>query len=76
MTAHASKPAGPAEWVFFHDLGGYWRWEQRRGATTIAESRHGYATREECVADARLHGFSPAPANVSPPERPHGTATP
>jgi hypothetical protein len=62
MTQPRIGRAAACEWIFFHDLSGRWRWEQRRGASTIAESGTGYATREECVADACLHGFLVAPA--------------
>jgi hypothetical protein len=68
MTHAHVKAAEPSEWVFFHDLAGRWRWEQRRGASTVAESRQGYATREECVSDACLHGFLLVPAAAAAAE--------
>jgi hypothetical protein len=68
MTHAHVKPAAPSEWVFFHDLAGRWRWEQRRGASTVAESGQGYATRDECVADACLHGFLLVPVAAAAAE--------
>ncbi len=45
-------------WDFFQDQDGRWRWrysssEQQR----VSECDHGYATPDDCIADARRHGY-------------------
>jgi hypothetical protein len=76
MTSQRCPNIAPAgEWIFFHDLGGGWRWEHRCGYSTIAESEQSYATRDECIADARLHGFIPASSAGSAVEVPPRTLT-
>jgi hypothetical protein len=76
MTSQHRMNIAPAgEWLFFHDLGGRWRWEHRRGGSTVAESEQGYATREACIADARRHGFVPTPSAFSRVEVPDRTPT-
>ena len=53
------------EWVFFRDLGGRWRWEERGDGETIRESSQSYATRQECVADAYRCGFGAVTPGIS-----------
>jgi hypothetical protein len=45
------------EWVFFRDLSGRWRWEQRGEGKTLLESSEGFVTRQECMRDAERSGF-------------------
>lgn len=45
-------------WVFFRDLAGRWRWEQRGHGETLTESSESFATRQECMRDAERSGFT------------------
>jgi hypothetical protein len=48
------------KWVFYTDLYGSQRWERMDAAgLTISESRTGFATLAEALADASLHGYQP-----------------
>jgi hypothetical protein len=48
------------KWVFYTDLFGSQRWERTDAAgLTISESRTGFATLAEALADASLHGYRP-----------------
>jgi len=45
-------------WDFFQDNDGRWRWryssaEEQR----VSECAQGYATPDDCIADARRHGY-------------------
>jgi hypothetical protein len=48
------------KWVFYTDLFGSQRWERMDASgLTISESRTGFATLAEALADASLHGYQP-----------------
>ena len=45
--------------MIFSDSGELWYWELVSDSSDmILESSQGFATREECVVDARRHGFT------------------
>jgi hypothetical protein len=68
LMTQRTERAAACEWIFFHDMAGRWRWEQRSGPNMLAESADGYATREECVSDACRNGFLLAPAAAAAAE--------
>jgi hypothetical protein len=44
-------------WIMYNELG--WRWGRIDAeAVILAESSRGFATRGECLADAKKHGCS------------------
>ncbi len=49
------------KWVLFHGLFGTWGWERLDAeGTVVAESMHEFETQEDCLDDARVHGYSAA----------------
>jgi hypothetical protein len=46
------------EWFIFCDSVGRWGWEYGTKGELVRQSSTAFATRKECVTDAREHGFS------------------
>ncbi|MDB5924522.1 MAG: hypothetical protein JWN13_3458 [Betaproteobacteria bacterium] len=48
-------------WFIYHDLAEGWRWVAYDSANNVvAGSSSGFATRDECVSDAKLNGYEPS----------------
>ncbi len=46
-------------WSVYADASGRWHWEMLNGeAGEIAHSARAFSTRDDCLADARKHGFT------------------
>ena len=46
-------------WSVYADSSGRWHWEMLdASAGVIAQSSRGFQTRDECLADARKHGYT------------------
>ena len=46
-------------WVFYHYQSDEWQWDYHNNHTLpFAEWKHPFKTLEECVADAKRHGFT------------------
>lgn len=59
-------------WRFYRDNGGAWRWQQlETDHSVISDSPRGYATYDECLAEARKLGYAYAPSQERgrPPKR-------
>ena len=56
-TSSGSEDGEPAreEWLFCYDLFEGWRWEQRCSGVLVAESRHNFESRHDCMRDAGEH---------------------
>jgi hypothetical protein len=46
-----------AYWDFFVDKQGRWSWRCRRSEGAEAQSKHHFASRTDCIADAIRHGY-------------------
>lgn len=46
-------------WTIYSDAQGLWHWEMLSATSdTILQSAQGYASRGECVANAKAHGYT------------------
>ena len=59
------KPAerGPQPWRFFQDEDARWRWKYMMNGKAVAKAHAAFAAYEDCVADARTHGYRESAPN-------------
>jgi hypothetical protein len=49
----------PMHWNIYADRNGEWHWQKLDShAAHVARSARGFAKREDCLADAREHGYA------------------
>jgi hypothetical protein len=58
QTCMPEKGVEAMKWFFFRDLTGNWCWEYGKDGELVRQSSSRFASRKECVSDARDHGYS------------------
>ena len=57
MNTRKSAERTPQPWRFFRDDAARWRWKYVMNGKAVAQAYEGFADYEDCVADARTHGY-------------------
>ena len=57
MTTLRKPERSARPWRFFQDQDSRWRWKYVMNGKAVAQAYEGFADYEQCVADARTHGY-------------------
>ena len=57
MTAQRKSVRGQQPWRFFQDDRACWRWKYVMNGKAVAQAYEGFVKYDDCVADARTHGY-------------------
>ena len=62
MTSQRKTERSPQPWRFFQDAHARWRWKYMMNGKAVAQAYEAFAKYDDCVADARTHGYREAAA--------------
>ena len=57
MTSQRKTERSPQPWRFFQDAKARWRWKYMMNGKAVAQAYEAFAKYDDCVADARTHGY-------------------
>jgi hypothetical protein len=64
MRATVPSKEQAVKWLFLHELHCGWQWQHFDAAHVVVAQGGGFATHDECVQDAKRHGYVDAPPNA------------